>query len=158
MKKIALFLITTAILLGGVDFLMPDQAFKPHAKVNENMQIEAGVEIASEIYLYADKLKLEIVKGDGVVIKGVVSPKSVLHHDEQVYLESPKLIATLEKEDGISGVKEVEFSLSYQGCSEQGLCYEPYTKNYTLNIDSSKLNTSSKPSILELLEKIEKKK
>ena len=29
--------------LNAANFLMPDQAFKPYAKVNDKMQIEAGV-------------------------------------------------------------------------------------------------------------------
>lgn len=121
-------------------FLMPDEAFKPNAILNEKMQIEASIEIAKDIYLYKDALKLEILNQEGIVISDIESPKSVEHHEDQVYLESPKFIVNLKKDESVKGLKSVEFKLSYQGCSEQGLCYEPEERVYKFEIDSAKLS------------------
>ena len=141
MKKITvLFLIGFLSLLSAGGFLMPDEAFKPYAKSNAKMQIVTGVEIANDIYLYVDKLKIELKNADGIVIHDIESPKSVDHHGDAVYLKSPEFVVTMEKEKALSGMQEVTVVISYQGCSEQGLCYEPNTKEFTLTVDSSLLS------------------
>lgn len=140
MKKLILFFFSSILLFGAQPkFLMPEEAFKPSAKLNDKMQIEATVEIAKDIYLYKEALKPEIKGGSGISAGEIISPKSVEHHEDQVYLESPTFIVNLKKDAGVSGVVQVEFLLSYQGCSEQGLCYEPETRSYKFEIDSSKL-------------------
>lgn len=152
MKKIILILLfIMTISVFAADFLMPDQAFKPHATLNQEMEIEANVEIAKEIYLYADKLTLEITSDNGVSIKNIVSPASVEHHDEQVYLESPAFIVELQRDSDISGTQTVAFKLSYQGCSEQGLCYEPLSKEYTFDVDTLALSILEKKQEAETL-------
>ena len=151
MKKIMLLLFTSIVLFGAPPkFLMPDEAFIPHVKLNDSMQIEATVEIAKDIYLYEDSMKLEIINSDGVTIGKVDSPKSVEHHEEMVYLTSPSFVVNLVKDDSAKGIKKVEFQISYQGCSEQGLCYEPLSKSYTFEVDSSKLTTAEKKEIKTL--------
>ena len=140
MKKLILFFFSSILLFGAQPkFLMPEEAFKPSAKLNDKMQIEATVEIAKDIYLYKEALKLEIKGSSGISAGEIISPKSVEHHEDQVYLESPTFIVNLKKDAGVSGIVQVEFLLSYQGCSEQGLCYEPETRSYKFEIDSSKL-------------------
>jgi len=145
MKKIALILLSIMTLsVYAADFLMPDEAFKPHAVLNMEMEIEADVEIAKNIYLYADKLTLEVTSDNGVSIKNIVSPTSVVHHDEQVYLESPRFVVELQRDAEISGVQTVTFKISYQGCSEQGLCYEPLSKEYSFDVDTLALSIAEK--------------
>ena len=144
MKKILLLLsIMLLQLVSAADFLMPDQAFKPYAKVNEKMQIETGIEIAKDIYLYAEKVDVKLVSPKSISIQSIEKPESVLHHDEQVYLKSPSLLLTLQSQEKLSGMLDVTFVLSYQGCSEQGLCYEPSEKEFTVAVDASKLDLSS---------------
>ena len=145
MKKLFLLLFSSLFLFGAQPkFLMPDEAFKPSAKLNEKMQIEATIELGKEIYLYDNTLKIVLKKGDGLEIQEVVKPKSVEHHDDMVYLESPTFVVTLQKLSGVSGLKSVDIELSYQGCSEQGLCYEPETRVYSFEVDSSKLSSGAK--------------
>ena len=144
MKKIFLLLFSSILLFGGSKFLMPDEAFKPSAKINDAMEIEVTIDLAKDMYLYEDRVDFVVNKGDGIVIKEMKRPESVEHHDEMVYLSSPTFLITLEKQDGVSGTKNVEFELSYQGCSEQGLCYEPLSEIYTFDIQSSKLDVSQK--------------
>jgi len=130
-------------LLGAADFLMPDQAFKPYAKVNDNMQIEAGVKIAKEIYLYDNKLKVELVDAQGLSIEDIQKPATTEHGGDRVYLKSPNFVITLKKDTSVSGKQDVKLKISYQGCSEQGLCYEPSTKDFTLTIDTDKLSSAN---------------
>jgi len=159
MKKIILILLLMTTLFGSDGgFLMPDEAFKPHAVVNQEMQIEANVEIADEIYLYAEKLTLEITSDNGISVKDLLSPKSVKHHDEQVYLESPRFVIDLQKEDGVSGTQEITLKISYQGCSEQGLCYEPLSADYILEVDTSTLSIAKdKKEIKKLTSQVPEK-
>jgi len=144
MKKIVLLLSMMFILASGSSkFLMPEEAFIPEVKLNTDMQIEATVKIADDIYLYVDKIGLVIKDETGISIKDIKSPTAVEHHDDMVYLESPTFIVSLKKDATVSGVKTISFEISYQGCSEQGLCYEPLSKIYTLSVDSSKISASS---------------
>lgn len=157
MKKIILLILLLSTFLFGAQpkFLMPDEAFKPTAKLNDKMQIEATVGIADEIYLYESALKLEIVSKNGISIKDIVSPKTVKHEEDNIYKNSPKFIVNLKKEPSATGILNVELKLSYQGCSEQGLCYEPESKIFKFDIDSSKL--SSGETKKDLLQKIDEK-
>jgi thiol:disulfide interchange protein DsbD len=144
MKKfVLLFSLALALFAAPPKFLMPEEAFIPNAALNENMQLEAEVTIAKDIYLYEDKLKLEVDAQNGISIEKIKSPSSTEHEGDMVYLESPHFIVNLQKEEGVSGVKKVQFTLSYQGCSEQGLCYEPQSKTYSFDVDTSKLQTKS---------------
>ncbi|MEA2100672.1 MAG: protein-disulfide reductase DsbD [Campylobacterota bacterium] len=153
MKKIILLLSTIFIIASGASgFLMPDEAFIPNAKLNDKMQIEAKVDIAKDIYLYADKVTFVVNGEDGININDIKSPSAVEHHGDMVYLESPSFILTLKKDAKTNGVKTITFELSYQGCSEQGLCYEPLSKTYNFDIDTSKLQVSNQLPKLKPLE------
>ncbi len=162
MKKIILLLCLPLFLFGAQPkFLMPDEAFIPSAKLNEKMQIEATITTAKDIYLYVDSIKLEVKDGTGISVKDFTAPKSVDYHGDMVYLDSPTFIVELKKESGVTGVKSIDFELSYQGCSEQGLCYEPYTKVYKFDIDSSKLastQSSEKKNIFENQSEVKEQK
>jgi len=130
-------------LLNAADFLMPDQAFKPYAKVNEKMQIETGVKLAKDIYLYEDKLKIELVDAKGLSIENIQKPATTKHSGDNVYLKSPNFIVTLKKDASVSGLQDVKLKIFYQGCSTQGLCYEPGTKEFMLTIDTDKLSSAN---------------
>ena len=144
MKNFIILLLTATMMLGAADFLMPDKAFKPHAILNQDMEIEASVEIAQDIYLYSEKVTLEVTSDNGVSIKKIISPSSVEHHDEQVYLKSPAFIVELQRDADVVGTQTVAFKLSYQGCSEQGLCYEPLSEEYSFDVDTLALSVVEK--------------
>jgi thiol:disulfide interchange protein DsbD len=150
LKLLAIFVFSLTSVNAG-DFLMPDEAFQPYAKVNDKMQIETGVVLGKDIYLYAKKLTIEI-KDSSLSILKKESPKTSEHSGEQVYLTSPNFVISLENKEALKGVQKFTLVLSYQGCSELGLCYNPYTKEYPLSIDVSKLPTTS-----NTLQKVEKK-
>ncbi|WP_373004966.1 protein-disulfide reductase DsbD [Sulfurimonas sp.] len=162
MKKLLLILFTSTLILAAPPkFLMPDEAFIPDSKVNSQMQIEVTLKIAKDIYVYEEQTKFSLKEGSGISIAKKDGPKSVEHHDEMVYLESPSFLITLQKESGVTGIKNIELSFSYQGCSEQGLCYEPLTTVYNFDINTSKLDEAStkKPELKSLnVKKIETKK
>jgi len=133
-------LLLSVNLAQAADFLMPDEAFQPYASVNKENQIEAGVKIGPDIYLYKNAFSVKLLDANDISIKDTQMPQSVDHHGDEVYLKSPLYTLTLQKKSGISGEKEIKVVVSYQGCSEQGLCYEPYTKEFTLSVDSDALD------------------
>lgn len=137
-----LITLTISSLYSG-DFLVPDEAFKPYAKVNESAQIEAGVTLGKDIYIYAQKMSIEL-KGTSLKIKEIKKPVSVDHDGEQVYTISPELLVTLDNPEGLSGIQNFTLLLSYQGCSQMGLCYNPYVKEFPLTLDASKLSLENK--------------
>jgi thiol:disulfide interchange protein DsbD len=143
MKQLSLVIFLVSALFAGMPkFLMPDEAFIPHAKLNSSMQIEVNIELAKSMYLYEDKVGFELKNTDGLSVVDVKKPASVEHEEFKVYLESPTFLVSL-KNDGASGVKDVEFVLSYQGCSEEGLCYEPLEKSFKFSIDTSKISSKN---------------
>ncbi|CAI6164115.1 MAG: Thiol:disulfide interchange protein DsbD [uncultured Sulfurimonas sp.] len=143
-----LITLTITSLYSG-DFLVPDEAFKPYAKINNNAQIEVGVTLGKDIYIYAEKLNVEL-KGTSLKIKEITKPVSIEHDGERVYTISPQLIITLDNPEGLRGIQNFTLLLSYQGCSEMGLCYNPYAKEFPLSLDISKLEGQT--STLELSE------
>ena len=143
-----LITLTITSLYSG-DFLVPDEAFKPYVKINNHAQIEAGVTLGKDIYIYAEKLNVEL-KGTSLKIKEITKPVSIEHDGERVYTISPQLIITLDNPEGLRGIQNFTLLLSYQGCSEMGLCYNPYAKEFPLSLDISKLEGQT--STLELSE------
>jgi len=149
MIQIFMLITLTITSLYSGDFLVPDEAFKPYVKINNHAQIEAGVTLGKDIYIYAEKLNVEL-KGTSLKIKEITKPVSIEHDGERVYTISPQLIITLDNPEGLRGIQNFTLLLSYQGCSEMGLCYNPYAKEFPLSLDISKLEGQT--STLELSE------
>ena len=160
MKKLLFLAFATVVLIAAPKFLMPEDAFKPSAELNEKSKIVAKVVIAKDIYLYEEAMKLELVDGSGLSISNIDSPKAKEHHGDMAYTSTPTFIISLQKDSGVTGVVDVEFKLSYQGCSEQGLCYEPYTDSFKLKVDTDKLvsDEALKPLKTLNVKKVEPKK
>ncbi len=135
-----LFIVTSSFALQK--FLMPDEAFIPSAKLNNAMQIEVEIKLADDIYLYSEKIKMQILDNDNINIAHIQSPQSINHDGELAYTTSPNFLVTLQNKN-LTGMQMIKFKLSYQGCSDQGLCYEPLHKIFTLNINIGKLISSS---------------
>ena len=151
MKKLSLFLFLITGVFALPSFLMPEEAFIPHAKLNDTMQIEADIQLAEGIYLYSDKLKIELITKNAISIKEIQSPKSVDHEGDMAYVDSPTFIINLQKDADVNEVQEIQVKLSYQGCSEKGLCYEPLSRTFNFSIDSSVLEVKqSKLKSLDL--------
>jgi len=149
-SKIFMTLLLTVSFIYAGDFLMPNEAFSPYAKVNDKMQIEAGVKIGKDIYLYKEKFSVKLKNSAGLTIKDTKIPKSVDHEGDKVYLKSPEIVLTLANPKAIEKVVDVVVEIEYQGCSELGLCYSPYTKDFSLKIDTTKLNVKSVQKEIEL--------
>jgi len=141
-RMFLLFVLSMQTVSAG-KFLMPEEAFKPYAKLNDKMQIETGVVLAKDIYLYEKKVKVALVNDDLFTIKEIKKPAVHDHDGDKIYSSSPNFIVTLNKVKSVSGLQDIKIKISYQGCSQKGLCYEPGTKEFTLKVDSSKLKVNN---------------
>jgi len=138
MRYIVSLLFLSFTLLYG-SFLMPNEAFKPHVEVKDGKVI-ATIDLADSIYLYKNRLKLSI-KNHKDLLKDITYPKAELAHGEAIYKKSVTLTATLTTKD----TKNLVAILKYQGCSEAGLCYEPYTKEFPLTSTTTQTKPLLKP-------------
>ena len=158
MKKIVLFMMSIVYLFSQ-SILTPDEAFKPSAKIESNM-IVTNIELAQDIYLYADKLKFFITKPKEIELTPFLTlPKSYPHDEYQVFKDKNTIVnipLNLIK-DKIGNSKEFTLKIKYQGCSNKGLCYQPLKVSYDFkmpnNISSTK-NTEQSNSLVSEEQKI----
>lgn len=140
MKYIVLFvLIFNALLFGEPQFLMPEEAFKPSASVTKNGDIAAKIDLGNHIYLYKAKLHAKILGNTGIAIDHITLPEGVEHEGQTVFTESPKIIIALKASKRLNGIVPITLQLEFQGCSEDGLCYEPIVDKIALKVDSAQL-------------------
>lgn len=133
-----LTLLLTTLFSAQPKFLEPDEAFKPSASFVDG-KIVATIDLADDIYVYEDSIKLEL-KSKDLLIDSIVMPKPMDLMGDNVYEKSAVFEAKLARKEAFSGTKDVEFLLSFQGCSALGLCYEPETKSFMLSVDGADLD------------------
>jgi thioredoxin:protein disulfide reductase len=141
MKYIIAFLLTlTTLVFAEPKFLMPEEAFKATAHLKKRCTINATIELGQDIYLYQSKVSAKIVeKNSGIIIDRLVLPEGVDHDGEKVYLNSPSIDIALAKTRELNEIVPITVILSYQGCSQQGLCYEPMETKFNFDIETSAL-------------------
>ncbi len=138
MKKILLFvLFINTMVFAEPQFLMPEEAFKPSATITKKGDIVAKIELGNHIYLYKSKLHAKILGNSGIAIDHITLPEGVDHEGQTVFTESPNLTIVLKASKELSGIIPVTLQLEFQGCSEDGLCYEPIVQKIPLKIDSA---------------------
>jgi thiol:disulfide interchange protein DsbD len=121
-------------------FLSPEEAFKLALTADHDGTLSVAFTIAPGHYLYRDKIKLKLQSPAGGGIEGLQLPKADEKDDPSlgktfVYHASFSTSARLA---GLpAGTTVVVVAASYQGCSEQGICYPPTEKLFTLNIPAS---------------------
>lgn len=122
-------------LFANSDFLMSDEAFHASAKIEQN-RLAVRIDLAEDIYLYKEKIKVSL-EGDDFVLSEIVYPESMKHDDVEVYENSIVLTAEISKK--VPNIKEIKVFVEYQGCSSKGLCYEPLSSLFTLKVDPAQL-------------------
>ena len=140
------------VTLFGVEkpkVLTPEEAFKVTATHNLQGTI-INVALGDKIYLYDDKITLEIIKPKTVdITQWVERPKAELFHDTLTQRKSFELFvpqSLLENE-----VQKGNFTLkfSYQGCSELGICYQPQTKEFAFKLKGGSVVEEVAPPLSE---------
>lgn len=116
------------------EFLSPDAAFGLSIKQN-GQSVDANFTVAPGYYLYKTRTKFEFTPTQTFEIK---LPKADIKNDPnfgEMEVYHTDFTATLLIKDKIS--TPVDIKITYQGCSEKGLCYAPQHKNFTVTPDTS---------------------
>jgi thiol:disulfide interchange protein DsbD len=127
------------------EFLPPDEAFRFGAGEAQTDTIPLTWIIADEYYLYKDRIQVASPTPD-VQLGKLVLPKGKAKHDEffgdtEVYHEI--LEASLPVARAASAEPQsLRLQVTYQGCAEGGLCYNPITKDVTVTLPPTKVATS----------------
>ncbi len=116
-------------------FLPADQAFALNVHVIDQHKLLASFKITPGYYLYRDKISFSIAKGKAKIARASL-PIGEKKEDPnfgviEVYHQSFQAEIELDKADTS---KPLVLNASYQGCSDQGLCYPPIEKTYTLQL------------------------
>ena len=135
-------------VLGGIGqvndadtgFLPPDVAFQFLIEFVNTNTIVARWEMAETYYLYRDKLNFALHDSSGTRLGEVVIPSGEVKHDAyfgsvEVFYESVQ--ASLLLDEAGPRVDQVTLDVTYQGCTDLGLCYPPITKTVTLSAPPS---------------------
>lgn len=114
-------------------FLPPDQAFSLSLVAHEDGVVLANFTLTEGYYLYRDKLRFEVQNGNGR-LSGMDLPKGEIKDDPnfgptEVYYHAFQAKLQLTEFDRRH---PLSIKATYQGCSEQGLCYPPQDKVFDL--------------------------
>jgi thioredoxin:protein disulfide reductase len=129
---------------GAGEFLPPDAAFRFGAGLPQPDSIPLTWVIADGYYLYKAKISIESATPNVQIGKPVL-PKGKSKHDEyfgdtEVYYEV--LEATLPvARAASSATQSVHLKVTYQGCAEGGLCYNPITKEAVVELPPTAVAT-----------------
>jgi thioredoxin:protein disulfide reductase len=123
------------------EFLPPDEAFKLSAKVKGDAAVLSWV-IAPDYYLYKERIQVSTVT-PGVQLGKPVLPKGDPKSDEyfgetEVYHEVVDVSVPLARSQGAA---TASLKITYQGCAEAGLCYNPITKTMDVQLDPAAAST-----------------
>ena len=109
-------------------FLSPEEAFKVEA-VQKDDQIVTTITLADKIHIYKESLKFT-VKGDNEVELDIIKPEAKKQEGEMIYEEVVKVTVPVEQIlSKVSG--DYTLSVEFQGCSDAGICYQPFTKSFS---------------------------
>lgn len=122
---------------GGADeFLPPDEAFRFGADMIRPDAVALTWLIADEYYLYKERIQVTTETPD-VQIGGLLLPEGKRKHDEffgdsEVYYDVLEATLPIARAAGSTGT--LNLKITYQGCAEAGLCYNPITKVVALEL------------------------
>src|SRR6266481_1034066 len=125
--------------LGGTkqpSFLPPDQAFGLQLDVADARSLTAHFSVTPSYYLYKSKISFSSQDGE-VKVKTVNLPAGEMKYDanfgnQEVFHRSFQAEIILNRLT--DAATTVTLNASYQGCSEQGLCYPPINKVIKINL------------------------
>lgn len=132
------------------EFLPPDEAFRFGAGLPQADSVPLTWVIADGYYLYKDRITIQSATPNVQIGKPVL-PKGKPKHDEyfgdtEVYYEV--LEATLPVARAASSeAQPLKLKVTYQGCADGGLCYNPITKEATIELPPTAAATSLPASV-----------
>ena len=143
-----IMVLLTLYSLLSAQFLEPEEAFKVGFEKKQK-DIELSIELADEIYLYADQIK--VFKNVGTkqeeITAKLTMPEPIEYEEFITYFNK----LTLSVPNTL--VKDADsITLSYQGCSKAGLCYPPTKKEFVLVEQKPQTQPSQTSSIAQTMQ------
>jgi thiol:disulfide interchange protein DsbD len=126
------------------DFLPPDDAFRFGAGMEKPDSVALTWVIAQDYYMYRDRIQVS-TDTPGVSLGKLQLPKGEMKYDEnfgntEVYHEILEASLPIARPAGSGGT--LHLKVTYQGCAEGGLCYNPITRNVSLDLPAADQATS----------------
>lgn len=137
-KLIVLFILVINLFAIERKFLSPDEAFMYNHQIKDD-RVVVTIDLGNDIYLYDDKLKVEINKPQVIdVTKEIKFPKAIPYEEFIVHFNSLTFDIPFNILQATVNSTSYELIFTFQGCSKAGLCYAPIQKTIILeNILSS---------------------
>ncbi|MGH8186388.1 MAG: protein-disulfide reductase DsbD [Steroidobacteraceae bacterium] len=139
---------------GADEFLPPDKAFQFGADMIRPDAVALTWLIADDYYLYRERIQVT-TDTPNVQIGQLLLPEGKRKHDEffgdsEVYYDVLEATLPIARAAGSTGT--LDLKITYQGCAEAGLCYNPITKTVALelpptNVTSALAASAAAPSV-----------
>ncbi|MCP3690231.1 MAG: protein-disulfide reductase DsbD [Gammaproteobacteria bacterium] len=135
------------------DIPHPDTAFMLSAQLDGNNLIQSEILIYPNTYLYRDKVKIELIGGNGHSLGAIALPRGDEKQDEflgetEVFHDRVKISIPIISAAGAS--EFLSLSYQYQGCVEDRICYPPITKYLQIKLATGAVTIGSeKPSVIK---------
>ncbi len=111
-------------------FLEPKDAFKA-SFTNNGENVVFDLVLGKDIYIYDEQLKFELKSDTTIDITEKLGIKEPIdHHEFMVHFNPISIAISKELIKQTVGDKPYELVVSFQGCSEAGLCYQPMSESY----------------------------
>jgi len=129
--------------------LDPDEAFKLKIEAVDNRTLKARFTIAPGHYLYRERISFKTKEGASSRIAGIELPPGETKQDpnfgEMLVFHRSFDSRILLQHDG-TAPKTLTVLASYQGCSDQGLCYAPIRKTLEVDLSSGQAAAGASPA------------
>ena len=136
-------------------FLPPDQAFVLEVLVRDAHTLQANFKVTPGYYLYRDKVSFTVA-GDTAKIASIKLPKGELKRDpnfgETEVFHHPFQTEIKLDRSGDAATR-ITLNASYQGCSEQGLCYPSQDKVLQIDLPYAGQEAVASPALTSQLAK-----
>ena len=131
------------------DFLDVEEAFKFSLSTDKNNQLSAIWSIADQHYLYKNKFKFELIEDSGFSLEPPKMPEGKAKSDEylgdyEAYYHDLVINIPVTGAGDIS--RPLAVKVTYQGCSESGICYPKVSKNIELDVSGFSTTLASSAS------------
>ncbi|MES2091157.1 MAG: protein-disulfide reductase DsbD [Pseudomonadota bacterium] len=126
--------------IGGAqaaEFLPVDQVFKLTASTTAQGQVALDFSIAPKTHLYRDRFSVQ-AQPASVTLGAPSLPTGVRKFDEgfgkEVEVYYGQLLATVGVDAATPAGTPLTLIVGYQGCADEGICYPPQTRRFTVTL------------------------
>ena len=126
-------------------FLPPDQAFGIEVSVIDARTLRAKFRVTPTYYLYRDKVSFSVKSGSAKILS-VNMPKGDLKNDPNfgaMMVFHQSFQAEIALVNNSTTAQSIILEATYQGCSDNGLCYPPIIKEIKLRLPVSAVTAAA---------------